>query len=408
MGMQSRRQIIIAGGNFAGLTVARGLCNRRFQVTVVDPGQDFEWYPNIHEVVSRQKKPAQLRHSRRQILDRLGHGFVCASVTEIDRAQKRITTTDGRSLPYDDLVLAIGNTANIDRIPDAGRFALPCATIEDAERIGQQLQRLDALSLPSRPIVLVGANFVGLELLGEMIRRFRRQWRFNLHVVDAQPGIMPAYNGLDSWFREQCAGLDIQWHFGRLVKTVERESVLLDDGTRLDSRLTLWCAGDVPPALPAASGLAQAGRYPQVLPTLQSVVDEHVWIAGDSAGFPLPLDKQAFHAIAMGGRIAGNLHRQLQKRPPRAYRPLAMPRLMSFGDTGLLLLPSHALAHPGFLAAKEAVYQGNFARFNLPRATGEWVELGDNLRDGAKGMFRLARNSWETHAWRDARRFGAV
>ncbi|HEX5276116.1 MAG TPA: FAD-dependent oxidoreductase [Fluviicoccus sp.] len=408
MGMQSRRQIIIAGGNFAGLTVARGLCNRRFQVTVVDPGNDFEWYPNIHELVSRQKKPSQLRHSRRQILERLGHTFVNSAVTAIDRAQKRVITDDGRSLPYDDLVLAIGNTGNIDRVPGANRFALACAGIEDAERIAQQLQRLDALSLPSRPVILAGANFVGLELLGEIIRRFRRQWRFSMHVVDAQAGMMPAYAGLDGWLREQCDGLDIHWHFGRKVIEVEREAIVLDDDTRLESRLTLWCAGDVPSSLPSTAGLAQQGRYPQVGPTLQSVVDDRIWIAGDAAGFPVPLDKQAFHAIAMGNRIASNLRRLAQNHPLREYRPLAMPRLMSFGDTGLMLLPSMALAHPGFLAAKEAVYQGNFARFNLPRETGDWLELGDQLIDGAKGMLKLARNSWESDTWKDAKRFNAA
>lgn len=407
MGMQSRRNIIIAGGNFAGLMAARSLSPRHYQVTLLDPAKDFEWYPNIHELVSRQKKPAQLRHSRQHILDRLGHSFAMTAVSSIERAAKRILTADGRSLPYDDLILAIGNTGNIDRIPGAREHALPCDNIANAERIGQQLQRLDALALPARNIVLVGANFVGLELLGEIIRRYRRQWRFTLHVVDALTAMMPGYRDLDGWFREQCAGLDIQWHPGRKVMSVARDAVTLDNGVELESRLTLWCAGDVPHPLPVSAGLADPGRYAPVRPTLQSVHDDHVWIAGDASRFPIPLDKQAFHAMAMGSLIASNLRRRRQARPPAEYRPLPIPRLLSFGDTGLMLFKSHALAHPGFLAAKEGVYQGNFSRFNLPRESREWRELGENVLDSALNMTRLAKRSWEERTWLDARRFEA-
>mgnify|MGYP000914654944 FL=1 len=96
MGMQSQRTIIIAGGNFAGLTLARNLDRRHYHVTVLDPGQDFEWYPNTHVLISRQKKAAHLRHSRQRILERLGHRFQQSAVTVIDRAQQRITTSDGQ------------------------------------------------------------------------------------------------------------------------------------------------------------------------------------------------------------------------------------------------------------------------------------------------------------------------
>jgi NADH dehydrogenase FAD-containing subunit len=407
MGMQSRRNIIIAGGNFAGLTLARALSPRRFLVTVIDPSPDFEWYPNIHEIVSRNKKPGQLRHARRPLLERLGHRFLQDSVTAIDPRQQRIMTAAGQSLPYDDLVLAIGNTGSLDRVEGAREHAIPCKSIADAERLTQQLQRLDALSLPDRPIVLVGANFVGLEFLGEIIRRFHRQWRFRLQVVDVQPVLMPHYHGLDRWLREQCADKNISWHTGRRVAAVHKDSVWLDDGTRLDSRLTLWCGGDLPSVLPADSGLAEHGGYAPVLPTLQSARDPHVWIAGDAAGFPQPLDKQAFHAMGMAGVIARNLQKPVGK-PLSRYRPLPVPRLMSFGDQGLLLTPTHALAHPALLAGKEAVYQGNFTRLNLPRSIVGLNGLRESLQDSVSGMTGLLRRSWEARTLTDARLFRAA
>lgn len=407
MGMQSRRNIIIAGGNFAGLTLARGLCSKHFQVTVVDPGENFEWFPNIHELVSRHKSAARLRHSRRKIVERLGHRFMQAEVTGLECGQQRILTGQGQSLPFDELALCIGNVSNIDRVPGAREFAQPCSSIAEAENISRQLQRLDALNLPERPVVLVGANFVGLELLGEIVRRYRRQWRFRLHVVDALPAIMPGYRGLDAWFREQCSGLEVHWHSGRKVSAVNSANVVLDDGTILDSRLTLWCAGDMPHPLPAALGLAKPGRYIPVHASLQSLAAPRVWVAGDAADFPAALDKQAFHAIAMAGHIAANFRRAPGK-PPQDYRPLPTPRLLSIGDTGLILFKSRALAHPSLLAAKEAVYQGNFNLMSLPRQTAEWYNLRDNLKEGLAGMNGMVRRAWSAGTLLHAQQFEAV
>lgn len=405
MGMQSQRTIIIAGGNFAGLTLARNLDRRHYHVTVLDPGQDFEWYPNTHELISRQKKAAHLRHSRQRILERLGHRFQQSAVTVIDRAQQRITTSDGQSLPYDELVLAIGNVSSIDRIPGAREHAIACSHIAGAERAAQQLQRLDALNLPSRPVVLIGANFVGLEVLGEILRRYRRQWRFQLTVVDSQGVMLPTYRGLDAWLREQCHGLDIEWRMGEKVTGITRDKVELESGASLDSRLTLWCGGNMPHPLPAAAGLGGAGQHAPVLSTLQSTQDPHIWIPGDASAFPTPLDKQAFHAMGMATRIAGNLDRLRAGRQPEAYRPLPLPRILSFGENAVMLLRSHALAHPALLAAKESVYQANFSRFCLPRHTREWLDLKDSLTDSALGMARLARHSWSERTLLQARRF---
>ncbi|NNF15711.1 MAG: NAD(P)-binding protein, partial [Gammaproteobacteria bacterium] len=50
----SKSHVVIVGGNFAGLVAASRLA-RRFDVTVVDPRADFEWTPNIHELISGVK-----------------------------------------------------------------------------------------------------------------------------------------------------------------------------------------------------------------------------------------------------------------------------------------------------------------------------------------------------------------
>jgi NADH dehydrogenase FAD-containing subunit len=394
MTLASRKHILIIGGNFAGLSTARALSSKYFDVTVIDPSPDFEWLPHIHELISRHKKADQLRHNRQLLIERAGHTFLQETVTVIDKTQQRVQLSSGQWLAYDDLVITIGNMSLIDKIKGARQYALPFGSVNEAERAALQLQRLDSLSLPERPVVLVGASIEGLEVLGEIIRRYRRQWRFQLHVIEAQETIMPQFQGMSDYLKELNSELDIQWHTGRQVKEVTKDSVILDNGDILSSRVTLWCAGAIPHPLLSEAGLAPERQYAPVNANLQSLVDAHIWLAGDAAGFPKNLEKQAYHALPMGALIAKNLNRARQQRDLNDFKPLPIPSLMSFGDIGFLLFKSHAIASPSLIAAKEGVFQANFNYLKLPRQVSEWHDLKDSLTFSAINMGKLAKSTW--------------
>lgn len=407
MPSSSRSQVLIIGGNFAGLSAARALSPRHFDVTVIDPNPDFEWLPHIHELISRHKKAAQLRHNRADLLSRAGHLFVQDRVTAIDRQQRRLQLASGRQMSYDHLIIAIGNVSISSRIKGASEHAITFGSVADAERAALQLQRLDSLSLPERPVVLVGASIEGLEVLGEIIRRYKRQWRFQLHVIEQSPQVMPQFPGMDSYLRERDADLDIRWHTGRKVIEVKKDSVVLDNGEVLASRITLWCGGAMPHPLLADSGLAAAGQYAPVQASLQSLYDDHIWLAGDAVAFPAALAKQAYHALPMGALIARNLDRLRRGRALADFKALPIPSLMSFGEVGFLLSSSHALASPSLIAAKEGVFQANFNLLKLPRQSADWRQLKDSLYSSALNIGKLAKNSWSDGSLLHARRFDA-
>ena len=58
-----RSRIAIVGANFAGLTAAQNL-DAQYAVTVFDRSAAFEWLPNLHELISGVKRPADLRLPR--------------------------------------------------------------------------------------------------------------------------------------------------------------------------------------------------------------------------------------------------------------------------------------------------------------------------------------------------------
>ena len=60
-------KVVIVGGGFAGTVAARAI-PKKHHVELVDPGHDFEWIPNLHEILSSTKRPSALRIPRRRLL----------------------------------------------------------------------------------------------------------------------------------------------------------------------------------------------------------------------------------------------------------------------------------------------------------------------------------------------------
>lgn len=135
-------RIVIIGANFAGLSTAINL-PRRYRATIIDSRSDFEFLPNIHELVSGLKKTDSLRLDRNRLIKRTGHRFIKDSVTSIDPVKKRIYTSTRKNMPYDICVVATGGINNTRGISGSAKFAMPFKTAEDCHSIGQRLKELN-------------------------------------------------------------------------------------------------------------------------------------------------------------------------------------------------------------------------------------------------------------------------
>jgi NADH dehydrogenase len=362
-----RPRVAIVGANFAGLRAAQRL-DQRFEVTVFDPSAHFEWLPNIHELVSGMKRPAELRLARRRLVLRAGHRFVRAAVVSIDAKQRCLQTATGAVHRFDFCIVAIGGRNETHGVPGAERYALPFKSVEQCEAIRRRLAAL-ARGREPRSVVIVGGGFEGIEALGELLRRYRTRPHLRVHLVEAGPRLMASASPrIDAAVRRHCADLHVTIHTGEPVARVMRGAVQLRDGRRLRADLTIWTGGVVAPPLLEAAGLApRARQWAPVDACLRSRRQPAVFVIGDAAGLPRPLAKQAFHALEMGEAAAGNIVRAASGRRLRAYRPSRTPMLVAFGDLDTFLVAGRAVvANPALAAGKEAVYQLTMAQIDPP------------------------------------------
>ena len=111
---------IIVGAGYAGISAAlelRSILPEGDQVTVVSPGEDFIFYPSLIWVVQGEKELADISFSYPPVLEKAGVNFIDAYLQGIDPVRKSIALHDGRSLPYDKLIIATGGEWLWDTVP---------------------------------------------------------------------------------------------------------------------------------------------------------------------------------------------------------------------------------------------------------------------------------------------------
>ena len=363
----SPSRIAIVGANFAGLSAAQRL-GSKYDVTVIDRSPWFEWRPGIHELVSGMKRPADLRLSRSRLVAQAGHQFLRAEVAGIDARAGRLTTSDDRQVEFDACIVAVGGVSHSFGVAGAARYALPLKTVDDGVAIGRRLATL-ARRKGRKSVVIVGAGLEGIEVLGEILRRYRDRESLDVTVVEAGLRLMPGSpSALDATVRRHCAGLNVQFLTGTAVQSVTRSRVHLGSGKSIRSDLTLWTVGATAPALIRDSRLAdKPDHWAPVTRALRSRRFDNVFVAGDAAALPRPLARQAYYAMQTGQCAAENAMRALAGRRLREFIPVAKPMLVAFGNLDTFLVSGRSvIASPTLAAAKELVFQVTMAQIDPP------------------------------------------
>lgn len=360
-------RIVIAGANFAGLTAAMNL-PRNYDVSVIDCRPQFEFLPNIHELLSGIKKAGSLRADTNRLIDRAGHRFIRDKVTTIDPAQKKVNTSGRKRLDYDVCVVAVGGLNNRHGVAGSAKFALPFKSVEQCDTIGRRLAALFDRRDRVR-VVIVGGGLEGVEALGEILRRYRRHPGHEIHLIENKKRLLANRpKALDQDIRKICRPFNVQFHTGTRVTKITANRVWLSSRETLDTDITIWTGGAIPSPLLYKSGLAKdPGDWAPVNNCLTSKYHDAIFIAGDAADWPEIKSKQAYHAMDMGVCVARNIKALAGGGDLKEFTPSRQTNVISFGDLQTyVVLGDAAAAGPIFAGAKEGIFQATMAKLDFP------------------------------------------
>lgn len=274
------RSIVIVGAGAAGIAAADGLRRLGYDgpLTLVDPDPDAPCdRPNLSKdylagtaaeewVVLRgadwfSDRKIQLRRARAAMLEPAAH---------------RLVLDDGALLEYGRLLLATGATPRRLEIPGAdGAPLCYLRTVADSREIIRRAEE-------ARQAVVIGGGFIGLETAASLRAR-------GLAVDLVTPESLPLERvmgaGLAGLIQRLHQDHGVRFHTGRTPRALERDSVVLDDGTRLDADLLVAGIGVRPEAaLARAAGLAVGdGVY---VDRYLATSAPDVFGAGDAAAWP--------------------------------------------------------------------------------------------------------------------------
>jgi len=346
MVMVKRRQVVIIGGGFGGLTAAKTLRNVDADVTVIDRTNHHLFQPLLYQVATAALAPSDITSPIRWILRRQQNTRVfLGEVCSIDTGRKVVCMDyENREIPYDYLIVATGSRHAYFGHEDWEPIAPGLKAIEDgtemrrrfllaferAEKATDEAEKSDYLTF-----VIVGGGPTGVELSGAlpMIARkalysdFRRIDTRQTRVIllEGGPRILPSFpESLASVAHRNLGELGVEVHTNSVVTRIERDAVYVG-AQRFPTRTVFWAAGNAASPLGKTLGVPvdHAGRV-VVQPDLSIPGHPEVFIAGDLAlvardGLP-PVPGLAPAANQEGRTAAKNVMRLMRNEPTQAFR----------------------------------------------------------------------------------------
>ena len=105
-------RIVIIGGGFAGVSLAKKLANKPLQVVLIDKHNYHTFQPLLYQVSSAGLEPDSIAYPLRKIIkDHENSFFRLAKVSNIDAVTNEIETDIGH-INFDYLVIATGTKTN--------------------------------------------------------------------------------------------------------------------------------------------------------------------------------------------------------------------------------------------------------------------------------------------------------
>jgi NADH dehydrogenase len=361
--MSGSHKVVIIGGGFGGLTLARSLKNAPVDVTLLDRVNYHLFQPLLYQVATGSLSPANIAAPLRQVLRKQRNTTVLlAEATDIDVQNRYVILKDGK-IPYDTLVVASGSSHQYFGHDEWEKSAPGLKTVEDATDMRSRiLLAFEAAERESDPekrrawltFVIVGGGPTGVELagaLGEIANdTLRHDFRdidpstSQIILVEGTERILPTYPpSLSEAARKMVERLGVTVRTGAFVTDVQPESVSIRAGDRtekIETRTILWAAGVL--ASPLGRALAKEAGAPidragRIIVQPDTTVPGHpeIFVIGDLANFShqggKPLPGVAQPAIQQGRYVANVIRNRLKNQSTEPFHYTDMGNLAVIG-----------------------------------------------------------------------------
>ena len=339
-------RIVIIGGGFAGISMAKTLANKNVQVVLLDKHNYHTFQPLLYQVSTAGLEPDSIAYPLRKIIKNHNNTFFrLAEVEHIDTTNNVVETNIG-NLTFDYLVIATGTKTNffgnktieansmaMKKVPQALNIrSLILQNFEKATIVNTEEERKALLNF-----VIVGGGPTGVELAGAIAELknhiLPRDYRdlnssdMDIHLLEGNNRVLPSMSKYASKKAEQfLEKLGVKVHCNTFVKDYDGKTVVTNSDLQMQSETLIWAAGvtgDPVEGLQAESLMKRSNRY-KVNRFNQVEGYDTIFALGDIAlmetqAYPQGHPQVAQPAIQQGKLLGKNLIKFVNGKPMKPF-----------------------------------------------------------------------------------------
>lgn len=261
--MEHQKKIVIIGGGFGGIELAKKLKHQNVEVLILDKHNYHTFQPLLYQVATGGLEADSIAFPIRKIFKgQKNFKFRVTEVKKVVPEANKLETTIG-DISYDYLVIATGSTSNFFGQTEISQNAMPMKSIPEALNLRSLiLQNLEAALITKNPeketellnFVVVGGGPTGVETAGAIAELKKHVLKsdypeldinkVNIYLIEGSPELLGAMS-----VQAQQKAKDFLEELGVTVYTETRvqgydgKTLSLVDGRNIGAATVIWSAG---------------------------------------------------------------------------------------------------------------------------------------------------------------------
>lgn len=332
-----RMKIVIVGGGFGGLKLARGLSNKPgMSVTLIDRFNYHQFQPLFYQVATAGLDASNISFPLRKVFhDSKNINYRMAELLRIVPDENKVVTDIG-DFDYDQLVIATGADTNFFGNANMAAHALPMkSTMEALQLRNKILENFENALVADSPqalqrlmnIVVVGGGPTGVELSGAIadMKRFVLPkdypeldfTKMNIYLLEGSDEVLGNMSDKSSeQSKAYLKKLGVTVKLNTMIQDYDGKTAVMKDGSIIETAVLIWAAGikgnvpeGVDPALLARGNRIKVDRRCKVAGTTNIyAIGDVAYMDGDPA-FPQGHPQVAPVAMQQAEMLQNNLVR---------------------------------------------------------------------------------------------------
>lgn len=326
------KEIVVVGGNFAGMTAALELKRRmkkEAHVTVISKIREFVYIPSLIWVPFGRRRAEDVTLDVEPIFTKRGVDFLLDEVVKVIPEQNKVQTKGGKELAYDELVLASGAELKWDSVPGLGPKAHSRSIFTPAHATATYEAWKEFVKNPGPAVIgavpgasCMGAGYEYLMNFEQYCRKAKIRGKVKITWITPEPFLghfgIGGMRGAESLLKTFFKKLDIDFRADAAITEVKENSVVLKTGEEIPAKWKLL----VPPFVGQkfvfdSPGLGDEKGFIPTDNGYRHTKFKNVWAAGLGAAVPNPfkgqgsvpfgVPKTGYPSDEMGKAVAMNI-----------------------------------------------------------------------------------------------------